>query len=147
MWGYWTSLTVLNIRTWGTDHPPRYWWYPPTRIMISSNTYHDTPPRYWIYPSSTQDIPLRYSECYPTILNTPWYSRYPLPLLNTHHTGMHDNYSPFKMLRNEQVCKGKGITWHLQYSIGDYAKNGGQGQSDFHVIFTMILCGTNFCIW
>ena len=31
--------------------------------------------------------------------------------------------------------------------IDDYAKDGGQGRSNLIVIFTMILCGTNFFIW
>ena len=26
-------------------------------------------------------------------------------------------------------------------------KIAGQGQSDLHVVFTMTLCGTDFCIW
>ena len=33
------------------------------------------------------------------------------------------------------------------FRIDDYAKDGGPGRSDLHVVFTMTLCGTNFCIW
>ena len=33
------------------------------------------------------------------------------------------------------------------YVIDDYAKDGGPGESDLEVVFTMILCATNFFIW
>ena len=31
-------------------------------------------------------------------------------------------------------------------SIDDYAKDGDQKRPDIYVVFTMILCGPNFCI-
>ena len=35
----------------------------------------------------------------------------------------------------------------MHMAIGNYAKDGDQGRSDLHVVFTMILCATNFLIW
>ena len=33
------------------------------------------------------------------------------------------------------------------HTMDDNAKDGDQGSSDLHVVLTMILSGTNFCIW
>ena len=34
----------------------------------------------------------------------------------------------------------------LRAAIDD-AKDGGPGRSDVYVVFTMMLCGLNYCIW
>ena len=58
----------------------------------------------------------------------------------------------FEIFRNSSVCMllrscklNRTIKSNLTLTITQ--KMAGQGRSDFDVVFTMILCATNFFIW
>ena len=103
-WVPWGTQITEDFSPHGTEHPPRYSWYPPTCIMISptvlkitsptvlkitppvliiSPTVLNTPTKLKISPTvlkispqGTHDIPPRYRTP-PTVLNTPHGTEHP----------------------------------------------------------------------
>ena len=113
----WGTQITKDFSPHGTEHPPRYSWYPPTVLMISPHGTHDIPPRYWTPPTVLKISP-KFIMISPTVLNTPHGTqdippRYwtPPTVLSTPHGTAHTLYRVVCGNLWQKISRAVNLKW------------------------------------